>query len=126
MTFASNRRLILASLALVWLAACTTQTAGPVATSPPPAPRPAVAIVAPYAPPAPMAEWVPPKPKGPDDGYFVWNPGHYHWGSSSSGGTGFTWLGGHFVERPYAGSVWTNGGWSNVNGQWGWTPGSWQ
>jgi hypothetical protein len=103
---------ILAAAAVGFLAACTTQAAGPVATSPPPAPKRAVAIVAPYAPPAPLPESVPPKPAGPD-GHFVWNPGHYHWSSSSSSaGTGFTWLGGHFVERPYPGSVWTNGGWN--------------
>ena len=78
--------------------------------------------MAPYAPPQGPPEYIPPKPRGPDDGYFVWNPGHYHWDSTSPS---YTWLPGGFVERPYQGSVWTNGAWSLSDDQWGWTPGSW-
>jgi hypothetical protein len=117
--------------AFACLAACTTgETPRPtpsVANLPTPGSQPVpkkkgVTIVAPYAPPNGPPEYIPPKPKGPDDGYFVWNPGHYHWDSTASG---YTWLPGGFVERPYQGSVWTNGGWSLQDDQWGWTPGSW-
>jgi len=118
--------------AIACLAACTTgQTPPPnpsVAASLPtpgsaPMPKkPGVTIVAPYAPPQGPPEYIPPKPRGPDDGYFVWNPGHYHWDSTA---TNFTYLPGGFVERPYQGSVWTNGNWTLSDGQWGWTPGAW-
>jgi hypothetical protein len=134
---AGHRRsfgLMLGVAAIACLAACTTgQSTPPVSTaaaaslptpgSPPMPKKRGVTIVAPYAPPAPPPEYIPPKPRGPDDGYFVWNPGHYHWDSTSPG---FTYLPGGFVERPYQGSVWTNGAWNLSDGQWGWTPGSWQ
>ena len=94
----------------------------PTPGSPPVPKKKGVTIVAPYAPPQGPPEYIPPKPKGPDDGYFVWNPGHYHWDSTASN---FNWLAGGFVERPYQGSVWTNGAWTLSDGQWGWTPGSW-
>ncbi len=47
---------------------------------------------------------------------------HYHWDSTAAN---YTWLPGGFVERPYQGSVWTNGGWTLQDDQWGWTPGGW-
>ena len=124
-------RLILVLFAATALAACTgdrnSSTANTAALPPPGTKaKPGVAIVAPKAPPPSIPEVVPPKPKGPDDGHFVWNPGHYHWDSSQPASGNFTWLPGGFVERPYAGSVWTNGGWAFSNGQWGWTPGYWQ
>ena len=73
-------------------------------------------------PPPPLAESIPPMPPGPD-GYFAWNPGHYHWGGQ---GAGFVWMPGNYSERPYQGSVWTMGGWTNQNGVWSYTPNSWQ
>lgn len=136
MTRLIDPRLIFVAIAALGLQACnqTTQSAAMPTTSVPlptpttapiPAPKykPAVSIKAPYAPPPAMVETVPPKPYGPDDGYFVWNPGHYHWSSSSTGG--YVWLPGGFVERPYQGSVWTNGAWTLTDGSWGWTPGYW-
>jgi len=124
-------RLIFVLFAAATLAACTSDRNPSMvntASLPTPGtkPKPGVAIVAPQAPPPNISEVVPPKPKGPDDGYFVWNPGHYHWNSNGPGTGNFTWLPGGFVERPYRGSVWSNGGWAFSNGQWGWTPGYWQ
>ena len=116
----------LSAVAVCWVAilaaACAPQQ-GMTAKAPPP-----VAIVAPRQPPPPLAELVPPAPPAPA-GHFVWNPGHYHWNyTASTGGSdsGFTWLPGHFVERPYPTSVWTNGNWTQRDGAWGWTPGYWQ
>lgn len=112
------------ALALL-MAACTSQPTR-TAQAPPPAPKPGVAIVAPRQPPPPLAESIPPAPPAPA-GHFVWNPGHYHWNYTAGGqGSDFAWLPGHFVERPYQGSVWTNGNWTLQDGAWGWTPGYWQ
>jgi len=110
----------------VLVAACAPRATN-TAQAPRPAPKPGVAIVAPREPPPPLQEQVPPAPAAPA-GQFVWNPGHYHWnytGPASASDSGFTWLPGHFVERPYATSVWTNGNWTLQDGTWGWTPGYW-
>ncbi len=134
MTRAIDPRLFLVAIAALGLTACNqpTQSAGmPTTNVPLPMPssapgpkyKPVVTIKAPVAPPPAMIETVPPKPYGPDDGYFVWNPGHYHWSSTSTGS--YTWLPGGFVERPYQGSVWTNGNWTLTDNAWGWTPGYW-
>ena len=104
------------------VAACTPQGTK-TAQAPPP-----VAIIAPRKPPPPLPEQIPPAPPAPA-GHFVWNPGHYHWNYSentSGHDSGFTWLPGHFVERPYPTSVWTNGNWTLQDGAWAWTPGYWQ
>ena len=111
----------------VLMTACTPQ-ATKTAQAPPPAAKPGVAIVAPRKPPPALAEAIPPAPPAPA-GHFVWNPGHYHWNYTAAASTqdpGFTWLPGHFVERPYPTSVWTNGNWALQDGSWGWTPGYWQ
>ena len=133
--FVSFSRILGAGAIACLAAGCTTgQTPPPnpsvAASLPTPGSAPVpkkkgVTIVAPYAPPQGPPEYIPPKPKGPDDGYFVWNPGHYHWDSTASN---YSWLPGGFVERPYQGSVWNNGGWSlnDDNVTWGWTPGSWK
>lgn len=127
--------LIFAPIVLTFLVSCTAQrpsamaTSQAVAANAPPPPmqsspgaRPSVAVVAPMPPPPSLPETIPPPPPGPD-GYFAWNSGHYHWGGQ---GSGFVWMPGNFTERPWQGSVWTNGGWTNQNGTWGYTPGNWQ
>ena len=119
-------RPVFACTVAILMTACTPHTTN-TAQAPPPAPRPAVAIVAPRKPPPPLPEAVPPAPPAPD-GHFVWNPGHYHWNYTAvdTGQRGFTWMPGNFVERPYPTSVWTNGNWALQDGSWGWTPGYWQ
>jgi hypothetical protein len=128
MTRAIDLRLFLVAVATIGLAACnqtTPNASQPVTSMAAARPKPGVTIKAPYAPPPAMVETIPPKPAGPDDGYFVWNPGHYHWSSTSSPIQTYVWLPGGFVERPYQGSVWTNGNWTQTDGTWGWTPGYW-
>lgn len=79
-------------------------------------------ISTPNTPPAPQAETEAPIPQGPA-GYFVWDPGHWHWT-----GQEFVWLGGHYVERPYRGSTWVPGAWAQDESKttWIWTPGHWR
>jgi hypothetical protein len=79
-------------------------------------------ISAPKAPPAPQPEVVAPLPQGPA-GYFVWDPGHWHWT-----GQDFVWIDGHYVERPYRGSTWVPGLWApdKSKTEWIWTPGHWR
>src|SRR5947199_4216608 len=81
----ANFSRVLGAGAIACLAACTTgqspppnpsaAAALPAPGSAPVAKKPGVTIVAPYAPPQGPPEYIPPKPRGPDDGYFVWNAG---------------------------------------------------
>ncbi|MGH6881269.1 hypothetical protein [Hypericibacter sp.] len=79
-------------------------------------------ITSPQAPPAPQAETEAALPQGPA-GYFVWDPGHWHWT-----GADFVWIGGHYVERPYRGSTWVPGEWAQDKDKtvWIYTPGHWR
>jgi len=101
---------------LLLLVSCSSPGGMPGGTLPPPN----VIIVAQKEPPPPQAETVPPPPAAVASEYFVWEPGHWHWT-----GTGFVWIPGSYIERPYLGRVWIHGGWTYSDLTWTWTPGHW-
>ena len=72
---------------------------------------------APNPPPEPMPENVPPAP-GPT---VYWQPGHWGWT-----GTQWTWLAGHYEQRPYQTAVWEPGHWQQGGSGYFWVDGRWR
>ena len=72
---------------------------------------------APNAPPEPMAENVPPAP-GPS---VYWQPGHWGWTGSQ-----WSWLAGHYEQRPYQTAVWEPGHWQQSSNGYFWADGRWR
>jgi hypothetical protein len=72
---------------------------------------------APTPPPEPMLENVPPAP-GPT---VYWQPGHWGWT-----GTQWSWLGGHYEQRPYQAAAWEPGHWQQGSNGYFWVDGRWR
>ena len=72
---------------------------------------------APGAPPPPRAETVPPPPSASD----YWEPGHWAWNGSQ-----WTWLPGHYEQRPTEAAVWQPGYWQKSPDGYHWVQGHWQ
>jgi len=51
----------------------------------------------------------------------VWHPGRWSWD-----GTGYVWVAGHWVDRPYANAVWEPGHWVDHGNGWVWDEGHWR
>jgi hypothetical protein len=58
------------------------------------------AVIAPYAPPAPRVETLPPA----SSPLAMWQPGHWSWS-----GTRYSWIPGHYAERPSPSANWVPG-----------------
>jgi len=120
-----NRYLpILTVSALALLAAgCGTYQAPPpnpppgYTAIPPQAPDERTIYIAPNAPPPPLAEAVPPAP-GP---MVYWQPGHWGWTGSK-----WTWLAGHYENRPNQTGMWVPGQWQQSSNGYLWVDGHWQ
>jgi WXXGXW repeat (2 copies) len=76
-----------------------------------------VGIVVGFAPPAPVAEVVPPPPA---PGY-VWQPGYWSWN-----GVRYVWVPGSYVVAPYVHAVWVPGVWVRHGPGWIWKAGYWR
>ena len=74
-------------------------------------------VYAPTPPPAPMVENAPPAP-GPT---VYWQEGHWAWT-----GTQWTWIPGHYEQRPTQTGVWTPGHWEQSSNGYLWVEGHWQ
>ena len=72
---------------------------------------------APNPPPEPIAENAPPAP-GPT---VYWQPGHWAWTGSQ-----WTWLAGHFEQRPYQTAAWEPGHWQQSSNGYFWVDGRWR
>jgi hypothetical protein len=72
---------------------------------------------APTPPPAPMVETVPPAP-GPT---VYWQPGHWAWT-----GTQYSWIAGHYEQRPSQAGLWQPGHWEQGPNGYFWVDGRWQ
>ena len=85
---------------------------------------PAAILVAPTAPPAPMAETVPPPPAGATVTTY-WQPGHWNWNGAS-----WVWVEGRYEQRvvqPAPTAVWVPGQWvMQASGGYVWVAGHWQ
>jgi len=78
-------------------------------------------IVAPSAPPPPRVETVPPPPPV-DTQIMTWQAGRWAWT-----GTEWTWVQGHYVERPQATAIWEPGRWAaQPSGGYVWVDGHWR
>jgi hypothetical protein len=51
----------------------------------------------------------------------TWHPGHWSWD-----GTGYVWVTGHWVDRPYANAMWEPGHWVDRGNGWVWEEGHWR
>jgi WXXGXW repeat (2 copies) len=74
------------------------------------------AIVAPYPPPAILAEIPPPAP-APNS---LWLVGHWNW----EGGR-YLWTSGRYIHRPAPAANWVPGYWEQESQGWVWTDGHW-
>ena len=71
------------------------------------------------APPAPLAEAIPPPP-GPG---LVWVGGHWSWRHHHP--RGWEWIPGHYRYPPHPGVVWIAGHWDRRGDSYFWVEGSW-
>lgn len=77
-----------------------------------------VGVVVGVAPPAPIAEPIPPPPA---PGY-VWQPGYWAWN-----GVQYVWVPGRYVLAPFPGAIWIGGEWIRHDHHgWVWRPGHWR
>ena len=51
----------------------------------------------------------------------AWHPGRWSWD-----GTGYVWVAGHWVDRPYANATWEPGHWVDHGNGWVWDEGHWR
>ena len=72
---------------------------------------------APNPPPEPMVENAPPAPGAT----VYWQPGHWAWT-----GNQWTWLAGHYEQRPYQTAVWEPGHWQQSSNGYFWVDGRWR
>jgi hypothetical protein len=73
--------------------------------------------------PMPIPELRPEGPPPPPPGAnHLWEPGHWHWN-----GTGYVWVGGHYIvrERAWRGEF-VPGRWDRRGAEWVWVPGHWR
>lgn len=63
-------------------------------------------------------ERIPPPPPG---ARMVWEPGHWHWN-----GSGYSWIGGHYIRPGRSNAEWVHGHWANQGGRWVWVPAHWR
>ena len=87
-------------LALLALAACTTQ----------------IGSGFPTALPQPIAETTPPRPS---PGH-LWQPGNHDWT-----GSGYEWRPGRWVSAERPSALWQEGHWAPTDGGYVWVPGRW-
>jgi len=76
-----------------------------------------VQVIAPTAPPPPRVEVIPPPPSPTTT---VWEAGYWSWNGSD-----WTWVTGHYVERPSPQAVWEPGHWMKQANGWRWIDGRW-
>ena len=95
----------LATVLLLPLAACISETRE--VASPPYPPPPAI-----------PAETIPKPPVS--EAPLIWQPGHWDWT-----GNGYAWREGSWVRREGHGTQWQDGYWSNAGGSWTWMPAHW-
>ena len=76
-----------------------------------------VGVVVGFAPPAPIAEVVPPPPA---PGY-IWQPGYWSWN-----GVQYVWVPGGYVVAPYVHAAWVPGAWVRHRPGWVWIAGHWR
>jgi hypothetical protein len=76
-----------------------------------------VGVVVGFAPPAPIAEVVPPPPA---PGYIL-QPGYWSWN-----GVQYVWVPGEYVVPPYVHAVWVPGAWVRRGRGWIWIAGHWR
>lgn len=69
------------------------------------------------APPAPVAETIPPPPTPGS----VWTPGFWSWN-----GARFVWVPGRYVIPPFPAAVWVGGRWMHYGHRWAWRDGRWR
>ena len=105
------------AVAVAMLAACYAPPPQRVITTTTTTTDEATPIVATLRPPLVREEIV---PAAPSD-RVVWHPGRWSWG-----GTGYIWVAGHWVDRPYANAVWEPGHWVDRDNGWVWDEGHWK
>jgi hypothetical protein len=102
------------ALALTVLAGCSAPPPRVVTTTTTVERQPVVATL---RPPPVREEVVPTAPSA----RVVWDPGRWSWN-----GTGYVWVAGHWVDRPYASAVWEPGHWVDHGNGWVWDEGHWR
>jgi hypothetical protein len=100
----SQRKTLIAFLALGLAAGCAVQ-------------QPQVGN--PYPPAPPLTAEIIPKPPVSAEA-LIWQPGHWDW----SGG-GYVWAIGQYVPAAGHGNLWVQGWWSFGPGGWIWQPAHW-
>jgi hypothetical protein len=103
------------AVAMAMLAACSAPpTHRVVTTTTAEGATPAVATLRP----PPLREEV--VPTAPSE-RVAWTPGRWSWN-----GSGYVWVAGHWVDRPYANAVWEPGRWVDHGNGWVWDEGHWK
>jgi hypothetical protein len=75
-----------------------------------------IRTTAPSAPPPLRVETIPPAPSASE----YWQPGHWAWNGD------WSWISGHYVERPQNMSAWVPGHWDQQASSYTWVDGHWQ
>jgi hypothetical protein len=102
------------AVAVAMLAACSAPQPRVVTTTTTVEETPAVATL---RPPQLREEVIPAAPSE----RVTWHPGRWSWD-----GSGYTWIAGHWVDRPYANAVWEPGHWVDHGNGWVWDEGHWR
>jgi hypothetical protein len=102
------------AVAIEMLSACSAPPHERVVTTATAVERSAVVTL---RPPALREESVPAAPSA----RVAWQAGHWSWN-----GTGYIWIAGHYVDRPYANAVWEPGHWVDHGTGWVWDEGHWR